>query len=252
MFAEPRVVADPSDCWFYHVIDGVPATADAPWDLRGKFSEYIGDVDLCGKRVLDVGSASGFLSFSAESAGAAEVVSFDMDSSARMHLLPFHEHLYYRDHRTWVEKHNEFTESLKNGYWFAHRALGSRAKVYYGDIYDLPEELGSFDVAIVAAVFEHLGSRSCLDCEARPLDACDQRPPAHDGAPDGRPYWPCPASPGGACFLGVLLGVVSARPRHAWLQYRTRDDRYVQLSRRRGLCSAPCDRGGARSRRLCP
>jgi ubiquinone/menaquinone biosynthesis C-methylase UbiE len=34
--------------------------------------------------------------------------------------------------------------------------LGSKADVFYGDIYDLPSELGRFDIAIVGSVLEHL------------------------------------------------------------------------------------------------
>jgi hypothetical protein len=33
--------------------------------------------------------------------------------------------------------------------------LASKAKVHYGDVYSLPEELGSFDVAVMAAVLRH-------------------------------------------------------------------------------------------------
>ena len=155
MFVEPRVVTEPSSCWFYHVMDDVPGTESAPWDLRGKFAEYIGHVDMAGKRVLDVGCASGFLSFEAERAGA-EVVSFEMDSPLRWHLLPFHESLYYTDPAAWATKQNAFVERLKNGYWLAHRALGSKAKAYYGDVYDLPAGIGQFDIALVGAVLEHL------------------------------------------------------------------------------------------------
>ena len=45
---------------------------------------------------------------------------------------------------------------VKNGYWLAHRALGSRAKVYYGDVYDLPPELGLFDVSVVGMLLGHI------------------------------------------------------------------------------------------------
>lgn len=99
-----------------------------------------------------MGCASGFLSFSAERAGAHEVVSFDMDTAARQHLLPFHDQLYYTDHSAWVTRQNRFVDSLKNGYWLAHRAFGSKAKVHHGDVYALPDELGQFDVVLVGAV----------------------------------------------------------------------------------------------------
>lgn len=145
------------DCNWYHVMElpGFGLTPGA-WDLRDKFAAYAGNVPLAGKTVLDIGAASGFVSFSAEQAGAKEVVSFDIDIGERQHLLPFRESLYYRDHAAWAKTRTELFQRWKNAYWFAHRALHSRAKVFYGDIYALPSELGTFDVVICCAVLEHL------------------------------------------------------------------------------------------------
>jgi SAM-dependent methyltransferase len=127
------------------------ASSITPWTCRrGQFHQYIGHVDCTGKR------ASGFLSFSAEGAGAREVVSFDMDHGGRQHLLPFVHKEYYQDHPGWVKKQTADVQKWHNAYWLAHRTLGSRAKVYHGDVYDLPAELGQFDVVIVGAVLEHL------------------------------------------------------------------------------------------------
>src|SRR5438309_1427223 len=55
LFAEPRS-APLDQCVWYHVMDvpGVGIT-DGPWDLRGKFSDYIGGVPVAGKSVLDIG-----------------------------------------------------------------------------------------------------------------------------------------------------------------------------------------------------
>jgi O-methyltransferase len=44
---------------------------------------------------------------------------------------------------------------LKNSFWLTHRQYGSRAQVFYGDACHLPDELGSFDVAIMASVLPH-------------------------------------------------------------------------------------------------
>lgn len=44
----------------------------------------------------------------------------------------------------------------KDSYWLSHRLLNSKAKVYYGDVYALPEELGMFDIVILGAILEHL------------------------------------------------------------------------------------------------
>jgi len=50
-------------------------------------------------------------------------------------------------------------EQWKNAYWLCHRLLESKAEVYYGNIYDLPAELGRFDIALVGSVLEHLSDQ---------------------------------------------------------------------------------------------
>jgi ribosomal protein L11 methylase PrmA len=50
--------------------------------LRGRFLDYLGGFDIKGKSLLDVGAASGFISFEAERMGAAEVYGFDVDSES--------------------------------------------------------------------------------------------------------------------------------------------------------------------------
>ena len=78
--AAPRYVEDPSTCYFYHSMEQPGfGLQRGEWDLRGRFDESIGHVDLAGARVLDVGCASGYLSFSAERSGVADVYSFDME-----------------------------------------------------------------------------------------------------------------------------------------------------------------------------
>jgi len=59
------------DCDLYHCIsfpDG-EANDGIHWDLRGCFERYIGGINVAGKTALDVGTASGFLAFTAEQNG---------------------------------------------------------------------------------------------------------------------------------------------------------------------------------------
>ena len=157
LFAPPRFVDRLEDCFFYHAMD-LPGFGLVPahWDLRGRFDEYIGGVDVRGKSVLDVGTATGFLSFEAEKRGAARVVSFDQSDGAEQKFLPFKDKPYYRDHAKWAEGYRAEIDRWKNAYWLSHRLLGSKAEVFYGDIYKLPNELGEFDIAIIGSVLEHL------------------------------------------------------------------------------------------------
>jgi len=126
------------------------------WDLRGRFDEYLGGVDVKDKSVIDLGTATGFLSFEAEKSGASRVLSFDMAHARYQAFLPFKDKLSYSDPEQWSELHNVEVEQWKNAYWLCHRLLESKADVYYGNIYDLPIELGQFDLAIIGSVLEHL------------------------------------------------------------------------------------------------
>jgi O-methyltransferase len=60
-------------------------------------------------------------------------------------------------------------QQLKNSYWLSHAALQSKAKVYYGDAYNLPATLGEFDIAVMGAVLLH-----CRD-PLRIVEQCGKR-----------------------------------------------------------------------------
>jgi len=159
-FEKPRFVDRLEDCFFYHAMD-LPEFGLVPahWDLRGRFEDYIGGVDVAGKSVLDVGTATGFLSFEAERRGATRVVSFDMSDPQQQTFLPFKDKLYSRDPDRWAAQYGAEIERWKNAYWLCHRLLNSKAEVYYGDIYHLSQSLGQFDIAIVGSVLEHLNDQ---------------------------------------------------------------------------------------------
>ena len=129
------------------------------WDLRDRFDDYIGGVELNGKSVIDIGTATGFLSFEAEKRGAIRVLSFDIGEARHQHFLPFKDKLPFRSPSQWGELYGAEIERWKNAYWLCHRVLNSKAQTFYGNIYDLPITLGSFDVAIVGSVLEHLSDQ---------------------------------------------------------------------------------------------
>lgn len=168
LLAPPRFIEDLADCYFYHTME-LPGLGVVPghWDLRGRFEDYTGGVEVGGKSILDVGTATGFLSFEAERKGA-RVLSFDMSDVRQQTFLPFKDKLYYRDREAWAAEYGALIEKWKNAYWLCHRLLGSQAEVHYGNVYALPSELGSFDVVIVGAVLEHLSDQvSALGSIAR-------------------------------------------------------------------------------------
>ena len=169
LLAEPRIVTDLDDCFFYHTMD-LPelGTIHAHWDLRGRFDDYIGGVDVSGKSVLDIGTATGFLSFEAEKRGASEVVSFDMSDVRQQTLLPFKDKDHYIDKESWAQVYGKWHDGWKNAYWMCHRLLRSKASVVYGSVYEMPVAMGEFDVVIVGSVVEHLSDQiSALGSIAR-------------------------------------------------------------------------------------
>jgi SAM-dependent methyltransferase len=153
MYAEPRVVTDLARCWFYHKTE-LPGFGEiaGDWDLRQCTDAYLGNYAFAGKRVLDVGAASGFLSFQMEKRGA-EVVSFDLDDGANWNVVP---HFKIVDKLPEIRAAQSQTlESIKNGYWLSHRAVGSKAKAVYGDIYNMPD-MGQFDAVYFGMIIGHL------------------------------------------------------------------------------------------------
>jgi hypothetical protein len=150
IYAEPRQVTDLSTCHFYHAME-LPEVGLVPgnWDLRGRFEEYTGRVDLAGARFVDIGAASGFLS--------SEVVSFESGSHASHHHVPYREvRLDPATYGAQAGSKGDNFDTLRNSYWLAHRLLGSRAQCYYGNVYELPAELGEFDVVMVGQILGHL------------------------------------------------------------------------------------------------
>jgi hypothetical protein len=101
LFAEPMAVSDPKDCRFYHTLElPVSGLQQGQWDLRGRFDDYTLAVPLAGRTVLDVGTASGFLSFEAEKRGAI-VTGVEAASTSRWERLPFAQSLWFKDRPAW-------------------------------------------------------------------------------------------------------------------------------------------------------
>ena len=153
-YAEPRQVKNVDECSFYHHMD-LPGLKEVGlgWDLRKTIDDYLGHFDFRGKRVLDVGTASGFLTFEMEKRGA-EVVSFDMASPEQWQFVPFRAKGF--DVAKAQANRKGSMDPIRNSYWLAHRLLNSRARVFYGDIYNIPDEIGQFDVVFLGMVLPHL------------------------------------------------------------------------------------------------
>ena len=184
IFATPRKVEDVADCFFYHTMElpGHGVIEGRDWDLRGRVAQYLGNVDFAGQRVLEIGPASGFLTFEMENRGA-NVVSVEVTDDHGWDFVPY------------PTKRLEqvfgpgriLLHQLKNSYWFSHAALQSKAKVHNGDAYNLPAALGEFDIAVIGAVLLHCRDplRIVEQCgkRAKTLIVVDKFHPDLEGAP---------------------------------------------------------------------
>lgn len=144
------------DCIFYHTMEYPDGEVNpGHWDIRGLFNGYIGDYPIAGKSVLDVGAASGFLSFEAEKAGAT-VTSLEARSAVDFTQVPHMGSGYLNDRAGFIEETDEILRRLKNSYWYSWRRLGSRAEVVHAPLNDLSKWDRRFDVVIAGAITEHL------------------------------------------------------------------------------------------------
>ena len=168
LFAEPEAVDSADDCYFYHVME-IPGygLVGGEWDLRAGVEDYLGGVDVSGQRVLEIGPASGFLTFHMESAGAA-VVSIELAPDSEWDFVP----LSNVDMSAVRVQRLEQMRRLRNGYWFAHEHFASKARVHYGSVYALPESLGRFDTGVLGSVLLHL--RDPLGALAACARICDR------------------------------------------------------------------------------
>jgi hypothetical protein len=154
-FAAPLHVESLADCYFYHSMSlpGVGEVA-GEWDLRGREPDYLGHADFRGKRVLEMGTASGFLCFYMERQGA-EVIGYDLSSSDGWDVVPYHGMPPEQLQKIIAERKAHIAR-LNNGWWFAHRAYASHARVVYGSIYDVPESIGPVDVTTFTSILLHV------------------------------------------------------------------------------------------------
>lgn len=148
----PRMVTNIDECFFYHTMD-IPGYGHVKgqWDLRYGIDEYLGGVDFKGKRVLEIGTASGFVCFYMESRGA-EVVAYDLSEEQAWDLVPFAGY----DYNQFALAHKAHIRALNNGYWLCHRVLNSRARVVYGTVYAIPKEIGMVDISTFCSVLLHV------------------------------------------------------------------------------------------------
>ncbi len=144
----PQVSA--GDCDFYHSMD-IPGHGhvDGQWDLRAGIDAYVGGVDFAGKRVLEIGPASGFLTMEMEKRGA-DVVALEVQDDPGWDFVPQPAAVL----KPMFPARRLHMARIKASFWFTHQAHRSRAKLLYADAYNIPE-IGRFDIAVMGSVLLH-------------------------------------------------------------------------------------------------
>jgi hypothetical protein len=141
-----------ADCYFYHRVqlkDG--RIVEGTWNLIGGESEYLGGVDVAGRRVLELGAASGWLTVWMEQKGAT-IVAFDLGWQLVQDLLP----LAHIDLQELSRQAIVRVGVGQNAWWYLHRNYGLLAKAVYGTCYELPADIGRYDISVFGSILLHL------------------------------------------------------------------------------------------------
>ena len=152
IYATLRQVTDLNECFFYHTME-IPGygLVKGEWDLRGRVRQYLGEVDFQNKRVLEVGTADGFLCFQMESQGA-QVVAYDLSDRQAWDMVP-----YAADNIQQLEAERKGKiKKINNAFWLSHRAFHSQARMVYGTVYEVPPVVGPVDISTFGAVLLHV------------------------------------------------------------------------------------------------
>lgn len=139
------------DCLFYHTIttpDGDEIAGE--WDLRDTVDAYLGHVPLDGKSVLEIGPASGFLSFHMERAGAS-VTSVEPTMERLWDAFP----LSGYDIDAWRERFLGNITGVRNSFWYLHHQYQSRVRLIETVPEAIPAAVGDFDVGLLGSILLH-------------------------------------------------------------------------------------------------
>lgn len=141
----------PADCLFYHTVD-LPGggVARGQWDLRADTAAYLGHVAFAGRSVLEIGPASGYLSFHMEAAGA-QVTCVEPTMARLWDIVP----LAGFDIAAWRREFEPKIAGVRRSFWFLHRLHGSSVRVVEAEPYALPDTLGAFDVGVLTSLLLH-------------------------------------------------------------------------------------------------
>ena len=139
-------------CYCYHTTT-IPGhgRVDGEWDLAPNIDAYLGRAPFAGKRVLDVGAATGFLTFHMEQAGA-DVVAYDLSEAQAWDVVP----LSGIDAAEHARVRKAHIGAINNGFWLCHAANASKARMAHGTVYAIDPSIGPVDTSVFGSILLHL------------------------------------------------------------------------------------------------
>ena len=157
------------ECEWYHAmeipgIEGLtgsqPNTRDASFDCREDIGNILGNLDYKGKKVINLGSITGYISFEAERRGG-DVTSIDLsvDQSQMAKQQATERDWVPRANEDWKKDLRAFMDRevlRRNAFWFAHKALKSKSRLLISHANNLPKELELHDIGIIFSVLLHI------------------------------------------------------------------------------------------------
>lgn len=181
---------------WYHTIELAPGVITPGWfDTRGVAAQVPLPDDLTGKRCLDIGTFDGFWAFEMERRGAAEVIAIDILDPMKWD--------WPANSESSTKQAIGTRKGLGEGFILARDAIGSKVDRREMSIYDIDQDLGSFDFVYIGSLMIHLRDpalglekvRGICDGELVMVDNIDpslsrfrRRPQASLDA-RGRPWW---------------------------------------------------------------
>ena len=144
------------DCEWYHIMEvpGVEGLTKGVFDCRNDIDNIFGNLDFNGKKVLNLGQSTGYLSFEAERRGA-DVTSIDLS----VDLENMERDWVLNVKKPWKKDLAEFLKTdkkIRNAFWYAHKAFKSKSKLIICHVNNLPDEVELHDIGLLFSILVHI------------------------------------------------------------------------------------------------
>jgi O-methyltransferase len=146
-------VADPKECAWYQTFDWPDGrVVKGRWDYRKNVDDYIGQMNFAEKSVIEIGPASGYITYAMEQRGA-RVTCIDTDPDQPWEIVPRRD----RDTALYYEERKKGVLELRKFWFLSQQVLGGTASMSWCGatrLFDLRNDL-NFDVGFVGSVLQH-------------------------------------------------------------------------------------------------